>query len=64
MGPGLQGGQAAFGVEREGGDELGAPRRHGIKIVGFNRDSYINLNFTLFLEVFLRGPWGPQGLIN
>ena len=24
----------------------------------------INIKFTLFLKVFLMGPWGPQGLIN
>ena len=30
----------------------------------FNKDLYINLNFTLFLKVFLMGPRGPQGLIN
>ena len=30
----------------------------------FNRDLYIILNFPLFLNVFLMGPRGPQGLIK
>ena len=30
----------------------------------FNRDLYINLNFTLFLKVFLMGPRGPQGVLK
>ena len=34
------------------------------KIIGFNMDLYINLNFTLILDVFLMGPRGAQGLIK